>query len=298
MSSTKSCSASPTLPLDRVTSFPERTRALRLGSIFLLNVLLFAIVEIVTDNYLSHWTQLPWRRMWEVGASGLRVLAVCSGMLTVLAIRRHWFGWLLALLIATLHAHIYAFTPSFYDPSFFTYNRDVYVGSEAIYIWLFSFGAHAVTRLARIGLPVAIDIQAHPQRAQQRRFQVSDLLSATAVAAVYLGCINAMPLYEEPFTPHLGITLSVFFMASVTGTVLWALLHGKLRRAPWWWVIPLAVLFPTVGELLINACVFLGDNPYYWVETRMAETVGCIAIGILNGLLLRLLGFRWVAAGN
>jgi hypothetical protein len=285
-------------PVEQAANDTERTRVLRLVAVFLLNLLLFVAVQVVTDNFLAYSTRFPGWLLWSVGTSGLRTMAVCSGMLTVLAIRRPWFGWLLAMLIATLHAYLYAFTPWFHDPLFFSHNLDVYVGGEAIYIWLFAFGAHAVTRLARLGLPVAIDLHARPPARRERRFQVSDLLYATAVVAVYLGCISAMPLNEEPFTPHLGITLSVFFMASVSGTILWALSHEQLRQAPWWWVVPWAALFPTLGELLINACVFLGDNPYYWIEARVAETIGCIGIATFNGLLLRGLGFRWARAVN
>jgi hypothetical protein len=284
--------------VEQAANDAERTRVLRLAAVFLLNLLLFVAVQIVTDNFLSYSTQFPSWLVWSVGAFGLRTIAVCNGMLTVLAIRRPWFGWLLAMLIATLHAYFYAFTPWFHDPLFFSHNLDVYLGGEAIYIWLFAFGAHAVTRLARLGLPVAIDFHTRPPARRERQFQVSDLLYATAVVAVYLGCISAMPLYEEPFTPHLGITLSVFFMALVSGTVLWALLHEQLRQAPWWWIVPWAALFPTLGELLINACVFLGDNPYYWIENRVSETIGCIAIATCNGLLLRGLGFRWAWAAN
>src|SRR5688572_25351849 len=123
-------------PVDQAANDAEPARVLRLAAVFLLNLLLFVAVQIVADNFLSYSARFPLSLVWSVAGLGLRTIAVCSGMLTVLVIRRPWFGCLLAMLIATCYACLYGFTPWFYDPLFFSHNFDVYVGGEAIYIWL------------------------------------------------------------------------------------------------------------------------------------------------------------------
>lgn len=273
------------------TAVAARTKAMRLGVVFVVNLTLALLLNLTCGSFVRYQPGLVWRLALEVGAFGPRCFAVCSGMLTVLAIRRQWLGFLLGGLVGAAHAYICLLAPWFYDPYFTTYNFDVYIG-ETLYIGLFGFGAHAITRLARLGCPLAIDFP-HRRIPGKRQFHLFDLLVATATAAAYLASINALPLNPEPFTPHLGITLSVFFIAATIGPLLWALLRDRPRTAPWWWIVPWTLLFPPGAELLINACVFQGSDPYYWVENRGWEIMCCIAIALIDGLLLRTLGFRW-----
>jgi hypothetical protein len=271
-------------------------KAIRLGIVFALNLALTVLAVWAGFKFLEgFWSWAgPWRQASLAVDFVARCSAVATGLLTVLAIRRQWLGLLVAIALSLLHAYAFVFANRWID-EFWSHNGDGYI-YESLYVGLFALGAHPVMRILRLGYPAPIDLTHVSTRSAGRRFKLSDLLLATALTGGYLGTINLadlmVDLYDEPFTPHLGITLSVFFMASVISPVLWVLLRERTLTVHWLWIV-LWCTFPIAGELVLNALVFRGSNPYYWVESRIAEIIACVSITLIDGLTLRAFGFRW-----
>jgi hypothetical protein len=276
------------------TSEIERASGPRICVVFMLNLALIVAALAAWWYLLSNASNggLRWRIISEsVGSFAPRCIGVASGLLTVLAIRRQWLGLLLAGLLGTVHAYAYDFALWCMDELYWSQNSVNWRG-EALYVALFAIGAHPVMRLIWLGRSPPIVLASHSVTST-RRFNLWDLCWATAVSCGYLGSINMLPLNEEPFTPHLGILLSVFFMASIIGPWLWALLRVRHRWTSWLWIIPWTVLFPSVGQLALNAAVFKGGSPYYWVENRVSEIIACVTVAVVDAFALRMLGFRW-----
>jgi hypothetical protein len=272
---------------ERLLAYPDAPAHARLVAL-LAATLWLVYISFGLENQFTPWSQ----RMdqFSPGWAWASSQAVASGVAIALAVRGGWFSVAQGLLGATLLAYAYVLGGLSLIETRRAFQAAVLV-SRGANLGLAAACVLTAAVAARICLRQRLALRSEELDSHAKHFSLAELLFLTAACAV--GLRIAQEFTFDVTRDHQFYYIAVTLVRTLPATL------------PWLWLLtldrPTTRLFSAVAA--ISAIVFVvkfalaatvASDPPIQVLLQIALTsLACTLCAVLNGLLLRCLGFRW-----
>jgi hypothetical protein len=267
----------------------------RLAVLFAANMLVIAAAMFVVRRLsFSSWTFALTQGSILVGV--VLAASVCAGLAIALTVRASWMGIALAALWSLAQGYVMLGTRSCISSPNFVVRTWHEAIADAASKCLPLMATYVLVCLVRLWSRSSLRLIGDASPPESRQFQLAELLHAVTAAAVFWGLFTMFEFRDHPFLSVMDMLMMLSGSFPSVAPILWAILQPRPTGRHWWWLLTLAVAFPAVKDAILrHGAPAIAGDPWYVERHAIAVTSGYVAVAALNALLLRGLGFRWIA---
>jgi len=267
----------------------------RLVLLFLVNMLVIVLASVA----MSHLVTISRLMLLSRGSLLIGIVlaaSACGGLTIAFAARASGFGFLLAIGWTLGQGYVLLLTDWFItSPSFFVRHEAEFI-SQNVGKALPCLAIYALSCLVGLGWRGSLTCGGESRGPLNRQFGLAELMLAVTAAALFCGLFAMFPFRDHPFLSVMDVLMMLTGSLPSIAPLLWIMLQPRLKNWHWWWVVPLGLVFPSVKEAVLrHEMPPIPGDPWFIERHVVAVTCSYVAVAMLNALILRGLGFRWIS---